>query len=53
MEKNAKIYIAGHNGLVGSALLRQLTKNGYTNIVTVDREMLDLTSRVDVGAFFQ
>jgi len=53
MEKNAKIYIAGHNGLVGSALLRELTKNGYTNIVTVDREMLDLTSRVDVGAFFQ
>ena len=34
MEKNAKIYVAGHRGMVGSAICRALEKNGYTNIIT-------------------
>ena len=34
MEKDAKIYVAGHRGMVGSAICRALEKNGYTNIVT-------------------
>lgn len=53
MDKNAKIYIAGHNGLVGSAILRELRKNGYTNILTKTREELDLTRQVEVEIFFE
>ena len=34
MEKDAKIYVAGHRGMVGSAIVRQLEKEGYTNIIT-------------------
>ena len=53
MDKNAKIYVAGHRGLVGSALLRQLSAQGYTNIVTRTHAELDLTHQTAVAHFFQ
>ena len=52
MNPNAKIYIAGHRGLVGSALVRCLQAQGYTNIVTRTHTELDLTDRVATEAFF-
>jgi GDP-L-fucose synthase len=52
MEKNAKIYIAGHRGMVGSAIHRKLTKEGYTNIVTRTSADLDLRSQQQVTDFF-
>ena len=52
MEKNSKIFVAGHKGLVGSALVRQLTKLGYENIITASRELLDLTRQGAVEQFF-
>lgn len=52
MDKNAKIFIAGHRGLVGSGIMRQLTKLGYRNIITRTRSELDLQDQVDVDAFF-
>ena len=52
MNSNAKIYIAGHRGLVGSALMRCLQAQGYTNIVTRTHSELDLTDRVLTEAFF-
>ncbi len=52
MNKNAKIYVAGHKGMVGSAILRELTKRGYTNIVHKTHSELDLTRQTDVENFF-
>ncbi|KVW95680.1 GDP-L-fucose synthase family protein [Thiobacillus denitrificans] len=52
MDKNAKIYIAGHRGLVGSALMRNLRARGYENFVTRTHAELDLTSQAAVEAFF-
>ncbi len=52
MEKNSKIYIAGHTGLVGSAIMRNLQAQGYTKIITRMPEALDLTRQADTGAFF-
>ncbi len=52
MEKNAKIYVAGHNGLVGSALMRQLKSAGYENIITRSSKELDLRSQNAVEEFF-
>jgi GDP-L-fucose synthase len=52
MDKNAKIYVAGHRGLVGSALMRQLKAQGYTNIVTRTHAELDLTHQQSVADFF-
>jgi GDP-L-fucose synthase len=52
MNSNAKIFIAGHRGLVGSALMRCLQAQGYTNIVTRTHAELDLTDRVATEAFF-
>jgi len=52
MDKNAKIYVAGHRGLVGSALLRQLDAQGYTNIVTRTHAELDLINQQAVANFF-
>ena len=52
MNKNAKIYIAGHRGLVGSALMRQLQAQGYTNLVTRTHAELDLTNQTLVAEFF-
>ncbi|MCF6775582.1 GDP-L-fucose synthase [Thiotrichales bacterium 19X7-9] len=52
MNQHAKIYVAGHNGLVGSALMRQLHAQGYTNIVTRSHKELDLTDKQKVADFF-
>lgn len=52
MEKHAKIYVAGHRGLVGSALVRQLHAQGYTSIVTRTHAELDLTNQGVVKQFF-
>jgi GDP-L-fucose synthase len=52
MDKSAKIYVAGHRGLVGSALMRQLTKHGYDYIVTRTHAELDLTNQQAVADFF-
>lgn len=52
MEKNAKIYVAGHRGMVGSAIVRQLRKQGYENIVTRTHAELDLTRQDAVEKFF-
>ncbi|MEM9809347.1 MAG: GDP-L-fucose synthase [Cyanobacteria bacterium P01_D01_bin.56] len=53
MEKNAKIYVAGHNGLVGSAIVRTLKDQGYTNLVFKSSKELDLCRQADVEAFFE
>jgi len=52
MEPNAKIYIAGHRGLVGSALMRTLRDKGYTHLITRTHAELDLTDQAAVEAFF-
>jgi len=52
MEKKAKIYVAGHRGMVGSAMVRELKKQGYNNLVLRTHEELDLISQRDVDAFF-
>ena len=53
MEKNSKIYIAGHRGLVGSALVRNLEEKGYTNVIGRTSKELDLTVQADVNKFFE
>ncbi len=53
MEKDAKIYVAGHRGMVGSAIVRELKRQGYTNIVTRTHAELDLTCQRDVDEFFE
>ena len=53
MEKNSKIYIAGHRGLVGSALIRNLEAKGYTNVIGRTSKELDLTIQADVNTFFE
>jgi GDP-L-fucose synthase len=53
MEQNAKIYIAGHNGMVGSGLERKLRKEGYNNIVTRTSAELDLRNQQAVNEFFE
>ena len=50
MEKNAKIYVAGHRGMVGSAIVRELQRQGYTNIITRTHKELDLTRQEAVDA---
>jgi GDP-L-fucose synthase len=52
VEKSEKIFIAGHRGLVGSALIRQLQRDGFANLITPDRAQLDLRSEADVDLFF-
>lgn len=52
MEKNAKIYVAGHRGMVGSAIVRELQRQGYTNIITRTHKELDLCRQEDVERFF-
>ena len=52
MRKDSYIFVAGHKGLVGSAILRLLKKNGYTNLITVSKRDLDLTNSDAVGDFF-
>lgn len=52
LKKTDKIYVAGHRGLVGSALLRSLQQHGFTNIVTALHQEVDLTRQQDTEAFF-
>ena len=53
MNKNSKIYIAGHRGLVGSAIVKNLESKGYTNLVYKTHKELDLLNQNDVANFFQ
>ena len=53
VNKNSKIYVAGHTGLVGSAILRKLRKKGYKKIIYIDRKKLDLTNQKKVFNFFK
>ncbi len=53
MEKDSRIYVAGHRGMVGSAIVRQLRKLGYENIVTRTHSELDLTDQKAVDLFFE
>lgn len=52
MNKDSKIYVAGHNGMVGSSIVRKLTELGYTKIITKSRKELDLTNQFQVNHFF-
>ncbi|WP_056963900.1 GDP-L-fucose synthase family protein [Lacticaseibacillus manihotivorans] len=52
LEKDAKIYVAGHRGMVGSAIVRELKRQGYNNIITRTHKELDLQRQADVEAFF-
>jgi len=52
MEKGAKIYVAGHRGMVGSAIVRELHRQGYENIITRTHGELNLCRQADVEAFF-
>ena len=53
LDRSGKIYVAGHRGLVGSALVRRLEKDGFTNLITRTHAELDLTRQADVEAFFE
>lgn len=53
MEKNDKIYVAGHTGMVGSSITRELIKNGYNNLVYRTHAQLDLRNQVAVKEFFE
>ncbi|CAE6695359.1 GDP-L-fucose synthase family protein [Paraburkholderia haematera] len=53
MNKQARIFVAGHRGMVGSALVRRLNAEGYRNVVTRSRAELDLTDQAAVNAFFE
>lgn len=52
MEKESKIYVAGHRGMVGSAIVRELRRQGYDNIITRTHSELDLTDQQAVNGFF-
>ena len=53
MQKDSKIFVAGHKGLVGSAIVRRLKEEGYTNVITKDRSECDLTKSDDVKKLFE
>jgi GDP-L-fucose synthase len=53
MDKHSKIYVAGHRGLVGSAIVRRLEKEGYTNLVYRTSNELNLTDKIQVDQFFE
>ena len=53
INKNSKIYIAGHKGLVGNAILRKLKKNGYKKLIYANRSELNLTSQKKVLEFLR
>lgn len=53
MKKNSKIYIAGHSGMVGSALVRHLKEKGFTNLILRTSSELDLTNQASVAKFFK
>ena len=53
MQLDSKIFIAGHRGMVGSAILRELKRKGYKNLLTATRSELDLTQQKSVDSFFK
>ena len=53
MEKHSTIFVAGHKGLVGSAIVRKLREEGYENIITRNRQQCDLTNPIQVKALFE
>ena len=53
MKKSDNIFIAGHKGLVGSAILKLLKYKGYENLITIDRKKIDLRNSVSVDNFFK
>jgi Nucleoside-diphosphate-sugar epimerases len=53
MDKHSKILVAGSNGMVGGAIVRNLKKQGYTNIICADRREVDMTQQNDVNNFFE
>ena len=53
MNKNSKIFVAGHNGLVGSAVYRNLKLNGYKNLLVISRKELDLKDFKKVTTYFE
>ena len=52
MDRSSTIYVAGHGGLVGSAICRRLVSDGYSRLIVRDHAQLDLTNRAAVNAFF-
>tara|TARA_B100001248_G_scaffold262149_1_gene256368 strand:+ start:5093 stop:6031 length:939 start_codon:yes stop_codon:yes gene_type:complete len=53
INKKSKIFLAGHNGMLGSSILKNLKKNGYNKIITVDKKRLDLRNQSSVQKFFK
>ena len=53
MDSNSKIFVAGHKGLAGSAIVRVLLANGFTNVITKSKDKLDLRNQSDVKDFFE
>jgi len=53
MNLNSKVYVAGHNGMAGSAIVRHLSAKGYSNLLLKNRKELDLTRQADVEQFFE
>ncbi len=53
IKKNDKIFVAGHNGLVGSAIVRLLKEKEYKNIITINRKGLDLFNQKKVNLFLK
>ena len=53
IDKKSKIFVAGHNGLVGSAIVRKLKEKGYRNIITIEKSKLDLTNQLKVFNFLK
>ena len=51
INKKSKLFIAGHNGLVGKAVLKEAKNMGYTNIITIERKKLDLRSQKKYSIF--
>ena len=52
MNKDDKIFVAGHRGLVGSAILKKLKEKGFFNLITKTHQELDLTNQQETAAFF-
>ena len=53
MNNGSKIFVAGANGMVGSAIIRELKKNGFNNLLTPSSKELDLRNQVEVSNFFE
>ena len=53
IKRNSRIYVAGHTGLVGSALMREISRNGFTSVITITHDELDLANQMAVQSFFK